>query len=131
MSAKKSDEAIPLKVLKMAILMVNAADQCDQAGQWDRDHRRACQYILDWYGSNDYKITCDKAGATADKHGKMTNADRIRQMTDEELSDFLGGISDNCSYNTCDNCPMYGACVDVPLSRDKWLKQEVETDDER
>ena len=56
---------------------------------------------------------------------KLTNADRIRQMTDEELSAFLGGIADNCSYNTCDNCPMYGACVDVPLSRDKWLKQEV------
>lgn len=54
-----------------------------------------------------------------------TNADRIRQMTDEELSVFLGGIADNCSYNTCDNCPMYGACVDVPLSRDKWLKQEA------
>lgn len=59
----------------------------------------------------------------------MTNADRIRQMTDEELSAFLGGIADNCSYNTCDNCPMCGACVDVPLSRDKWLKQEVKTND--
>ena len=57
-----------------------------------------------------------------------SNADRIRQMTDEELSAFLGGIADNCSYNTCDNCPMYGACVDVPLSRDKWLKQEVRED---
>lgn len=61
----------------------------------------------------------------------MTNADRIRQMTDEELSAFLGGIADNCSYNTCDNCPMCGACVDVPLSRDKWLKQEASEDDER
>lgn len=60
---------------------------------------------------------------------KLTNADRIRQMTDEELSAFLGGIADNCSYNTCDNCPMCGACVDVPLSRDKWLKQEVKTND--
>lgn len=57
-----------------------------------------------------------------------TNADRIRQMTDEELSDFLGGIADNCSYNTCESCPMYGACVDVPISRDKWLKQEVSED---
>ena len=63
------------------------------------------------------------------KSAKQTNADRIRQMTDEELSAFLGGIADNCSYNTCDNCPMCGACVDVPLSRDKWLKQEVKTDD--
>lgn len=59
------------------------------------------------------------------RHGR-TNADRIRAMTDEELSVFIGGIADNCSYNTCDNCPMYGACVDVPLSRDKWLKQEVQ-----
>lgn len=68
---RQTDEAIPLKVLEMAIVMVNAADQCDQAGQWDRDHRRACRHILDWYNSNDYKITCDKAGATADKHGRM------------------------------------------------------------
>ena len=58
----------------------------------------------------------------------LTNGDRIRQMTDEELSAFLGGIADNCSYNTCDNCPMYGACVDVPISRDKWIKQEVSED---
>lgn len=57
-----------------------------------------------------------------------TNADRIRRMSDEELSAFLGGIADNCSYSTCDNCPMYGACVDVPLSRDKWLKKEVSGD---
>ena len=57
-----------------------------------------------------------------------TNGDRIRQMTDEELSVFLGGIADNCSYNTCDNCPMYGACDDVPISRDKWIKQEVSED---
>ena len=126
---RQTDEAIPLKVLEMAIVMVNAADQCDQAGQWDRDHRRACRHILDWYNSNDYKITCDKAGVK-DAPPK-SNADRIRQMTDEELSVFLGGIADNCSYNTCDNCPMCGACVDVPLSRDKWLKQEASEDDER
>lgn len=56
----------------------------------------------------------------------VTNGDRIRSMTDEELSIFLGRIADNCSYNTCDNCPMYGACVDVPLSRDKWLKKEAD-----
>lgn len=61
-----------------------------------------------------------------DEDKPLTNGDRIRAMTDEELSVFLGGIADNCTYNTCDNCPMYGACVDVPLSRDKWLSQEVE-----
>lgn len=127
MSAKKSDEAIPLKVLEMAIVMVNAADQCDQAGQWDRDHRRACRHILDWYNSNDYKITCDKAGVK-DAPPK-SNADRIRQMTDEELAEFL---DKDASY-TClicarrdakDSCGDY-ECKNVVL---KWLKQEANED---
>ena len=61
----KHDVLIPASVLRMAIVMVNAAEQCDQAGQWDRDHRRACQHILDWIGSNDYKITCEKAGVSS------------------------------------------------------------------
>ena len=50
---------------------------------------------------------------------KKTNADRIRAMTDEELSDFLGRqryypvwCDDNCQ-TTCRDC-----CL-------KWLKEEV------
>lgn len=61
----------------------------------------------------------------------LSNADRIRKMTDEELSAFLGGIADNCinESDTCNNCPMYGACTDdFPLSVGKWLKQEVSED---
>ena len=80
--------------------------------------------------SSESRMIFDKAKeitAEISAHPK-TNADRIRQMTDEELSAFFGGIADNCSYNACDSCPMYGACVDVPLSRDKWLKQEVKKD---
>lgn len=130
MSAKKSDEAIPLKVLEMAIVMVNAADQCDQAGQWDRDHRRACRHILDWYNSNDYKITCDKAGATADKNGKpKSNADRIRQMTDEELADFFCRISECCGNDEiCSMCPIYDGCAQNVMCVERWLKQEVSED---
>lgn len=120
---RQTDEAIPLKVLEMAIVMVNAADQCDQAGQWDRDHRRACRHILDWYNSNDYKITCDKAGATADKHGKMTNADRIRQMTDEELADFFCRISQCCGNDACLLCPIFDGCAQNVMCVEKWLKQ--------
>ena len=66
-----SETYIPASALRMAIVMVNAADQCDQAGQWDRDHRRACKHILDWIRSNDYKITCEKAGASDPvRHGR-------------------------------------------------------------
>ena len=85
------------------------------------------QYLRhDVHANSPYDIAIVTAiNALSETKPPKTNADRIRQMTDEELSAFLGGIADNCSYNTCDNCPMYGACVDVPLSRDKWLKQEV------
>ena len=130
MNAKKSDEAIPLKVLKMAILMVDAADQCDQAGEWDRYHRRACKYILDWYESNDYKITCDKAGAK-DAPPK-SNADRIRQMTDEELADLFCRISQCCVNDaSCSMCPIYDGCAQNVMCVERWLKQEVSEDADR
>lgn len=90
-------------------------------GDWDAD---GCTCKLDGLLVPDPRIGCNYRKADEDK--PMTNGDRIRAMTDEELSVFLGGIADNCSYNTCDNCPLYGACVDVPLSRDKWLRQEAE-----
>lgn len=95
--------------------------ECKYA-DWDAD---GCTCMIDGrlvYNASDY--ACDQYRPAK----PLTNADRIRQMVDEELSAFLGWIADNCSYNTCDNCPMYGACVDVPLSRDKWLKQEVSED---
>lgn len=60
---------------------------------------------------------------------KVTNADRIRQMTDEELREFLNDIADKCSMQDCKYCPMNGACDDVPISMQKWLKQEVSNDD--
>jgi hypothetical protein len=64
---------------------------------------------------------------------KMTNADRIRQMTDEELFVFLNEITDCCfSNNDCDNCPMkYSDELYYRCNIEAWLKQEVKTDDER
>lgn len=90
-------------------------------GDWDAD---GCTCKLDGLLVWNPAVGCKYRKADEDK--PLTNGDRIRAMTDEELSVFLGGIADNCSYNTCDNCPLYGACVDVPLSRDKWLRQEAE-----
>lgn len=67
---------------------------------------------------------CDFEGCE-DKH--PSNADRVRAMTDEELSVFLDDIS-----NGCDNCPKRRYCLfdteeenccDAYL---KWLKEEVE-----
>lgn len=55
----------------------------------------------------------------------MTNGDRIRQMTDEELAEFFDKISD---CQTCIDNPSkcHVECID---SRLKWLKQEVQNND--
>lgn len=56
---------------------------------------------------------------------KMTNADRIRSMTDEELAEFIGSTN---STIPCGTCPVELAndengCVECIL---KWLQAEVE-----
>ena len=46
----------------------------------------------------------------------MSNADRIRNMTDEELQQFL------CQISTCQTCPFaeYGCKVE------EWLQKEAD-----
>lgn len=60
----------------------------------------------------------------------MTNADRIRAMTDEKLAKWLDGMITNCDNN---DIPCRLFCYKTALScREcwyEWLKQEV--DDER
>ena len=62
---------------------------------------------------------------------KMTNADRIRQMTDEELAEMLD-IYD--VEEVCDYCAHHGdwACHNKCYAGIlEWLKMEVEQDDKR
>ena len=57
----------------------------------------------------------------------VTNADRIRAMSDEELCKFLGGCKfcDICEEG-CDNCTYNGDCDKRLL---EWLKQPAEVED--
>lgn len=60
---------------------------------------------------------------------KLTNADRIRQMTDEELADFFCRISQCCGNDTnCSMCPIYDGCAQNVMCVERWLKQEVSED---
>lgn len=61
----------------------------------------------------DMAISALRQQDVADKNvGKMTNADRIRSMTDEELAEFLSGIaygretpwSEPFARRMCDSC---------------------------
>lgn len=55
-----------------------------------------------------------------------TNADKIRNMSDEELAELLFNKSrcDNCfaNCNDKDNCPSLGSCYSRHL---EWLQSEV------
>ena len=54
----------------------------------------------------------------------MTNADRIRQMTDEELASF--SICAEITLAQKDyKCPDVDSCFECQLA---WLKQEVQND---
>ena len=66
-----------------------------------------------------YTVECD-VGC----HKKMTNADRIRSMTDEELAEFL------CEFDACLMCEFSsGGCslmnCDSLCITENWLKSEV------
>lgn len=64
----------------------------------------------------------------------MTNADRIRAMSDAQLAEFLALVMDKC-WNAgwrgeCDeDCPLYECCNDQSSDNvEEWLKQEVQDD---
>lgn len=61
------------------------------------------------------------------KAKSQTKADRIRNMSDEELAELLFNKSrcDNCfaNCNDKDNCPSLGSCYSRHL---EWLQSEAE-----
>ena len=59
----------------------------------------------------------------------MTNADRIRQMTDEELADFFCRISQCCGNDACMLCPIFEGCAQNVMFVERWLRKEVSKDE--
>lgn len=66
------------------------------------------------------------AAALAKQNHRMTNGDRIRAMTDEELTEFLCDIRSNGSYYGCENCPAYDFCENGHTGFFDWLRQEAD-----
>jgi hypothetical protein len=59
-----------------------------------------------------------------DKEKPQTNADRIRSMTDEELTAFLCNIASN--DEGCDSCLAWKYCHKGHTGFEDWLKEESE-----
>lgn len=57
----------------------------------------------------------------------MTNADRIRQMGDEELAEWVTLMV--CKYRSCGNCPMSDWCT-PGRGIEEWLKAPADREDE-
>ena len=62
----------------------------------------------------------------------ITNADRIRTMSDEELATFISEIADECERNTECNQHCYGCDIEYCVRESclKWLQMPAEEDDE-
>jgi hypothetical protein len=74
------------------------------------------------------KPCCDCANMHMDKYEPITNADRVRNMSDEELAEFLDivgedGISSQYTDVPCDCC-----CEKTECSKcwKEWLQSEAE-----
>jgi len=88
------------------------------------EHCRGCiRYMKSCSGMS--KRLCEKYKLRI----PITNADRIRGMTDEELAEWLERIRLCCSTDLCGkNCPFSEVCyssAEAPKETLDWLKQEV------
>lgn len=82
-----------------------------------------CKYVNE--SENGEHCNGCKQNAT-DKFEQMTNADRIRSMTDEELADFLVVFDAccMCSHNTDSFCSSKN-CDEIGITK-KWLQSPAE-----
>lgn len=81
------------------------------------------------------KITCDNCGGTGTIEVPMTNADRVRSMTDEELASFMveDDFCEVCEHLRDDGlCEIMASETDQPLGNYcraaalRWLQQPAE-----
>jgi len=76
-----------------------------------------------------YSAICVECGLSRKNYKPITNADRIRAMTDEELAGWLERIRLCCSTDLCGrNCPFAEVCyssAEAPKEMLDWLKKEA------
>lgn len=60
----------------------------------------------------------------------MTNFEKIKQMTVDEIAKLLNDLTFFCRYDECDKCPMHNkkdnCCDDITIKN--WLNCEVEAE---
>ena len=88
-------------------------------------------FITTIYESGQTSTICPVCGGIGTHEIQMTNADRIRAMSDEELATFISEIADECERNTECNQHCYGCDIEYCVRESclNWLHQPAEEDD--
>lgn len=91
--------------------------------------RQACPYnTLKGCRVKEFGGICPLTNVNAGAKMPLTNADRIRAMTDEELARFLVDISGDCT-SLCECCAHARRCTDKCIGGVReWLRQPVKED---
>lgn len=93
--------------------------------------REVCDFTCITYAA--YMSKQNNIGTWQERMKKelITNADRIRSMSDEELAEWIERIRMWCANDGCGKtCPLKDICyskADTPLETLDWLKQEADT----
>lgn len=79
------------------------------------------------YAMADKLAAFAKVASVQDYETSHTNADRIRNMSDEELVELITGLSTRCLANIgeCD-CSAHKTCTNCNVEVRKWLQSEAE-----
>lgn len=81
------------------------------------------------YAMADKLATFAKVASVQDYETSHTNADRIRNMSDEELVELIAGLSKRClaGIGECD-CSAHKTCTNCNVEVRKWLQSEAEAE---
>ena len=80
----------------------------------EHDGCKGCAYV----SRGEHEAPCIKCAQNAsDNYKRMTNADRIRSMSDEELAEWLTKITDDAQLDAATKCDYQWK---------DWLQLEVE-----
>ena len=88
-------------------------------------------FITATYENGQTSTICPVCGGIGTHEIQMTNADRIRVMSDEELATFISEIADECERNTECNQHCYGCDIEYCVRESclKWLQQPAKEAD--
>ena len=107
----------------------------DFNGMCGRYEKEIAEMFLKAFDDSEEKNVCDcqhNSNSRDDEpccrcDSRQTNADRIRNMSDEELTEFITGLSKHClaGIGKCD-CSAYKTCDNCNVEVKKWLQSEAE-----